>query len=103
VYDSTAHWALRSRGPFVAIALAGSGLARADEIKVMASVALKLTLDDLATKFESLRSYRSNGSSARPEASVGAMVGKAALIGHHHAVEAKPVNRDPFAASSAGT
>ena len=32
--------------------LAGSGLARADEIKVMASVALKSTLDDLATKFE---------------------------------------------------
>jgi hypothetical protein len=33
--------------------LAGSGLARADEIKVMASVALKSTLDDLAAKFES--------------------------------------------------
>ncbi len=32
--------------------LAGSG-ARADEIKVMASVALKSTLDDLAAKFES--------------------------------------------------
>src|SRR5581483_5110888 len=32
--------------------LAGGGLARADEIKVMASVALKSTLDDLATKFE---------------------------------------------------
>jgi molybdate transport system substrate-binding protein len=32
--------------------LAGSGLARAEEIKVMASVALKSTLDDLATKFE---------------------------------------------------
>ena len=33
--------------------LASSGLARADEIKVMASVALKSTLDDLAAKFES--------------------------------------------------
>ena len=33
--------------------LVGSGLARADEIKVMASVALKSTLDDLAAKFES--------------------------------------------------
>jgi molybdate transport system substrate-binding protein len=33
--------------------LAGSGLAQADEIKVMASVALKSTLDDLAAKFES--------------------------------------------------
>lgn len=32
--------------------LVGSGLARADEIKVMASVALKSTLDDLAAKFE---------------------------------------------------
>jgi len=33
--------------------LTGSRLARADEIKVMASVALKSTLDDLVTKFES--------------------------------------------------
>jgi molybdate transport system substrate-binding protein len=33
--------------------LAGGGFARAAEIKVMASVALKSTLDDLATKFES--------------------------------------------------
>jgi molybdate transport system substrate-binding protein len=33
--------------------LASSGLARADEIKVMASVALKSALDELATKFES--------------------------------------------------
>lgn len=33
--------------------LAGSGPARADELKVMASVALKSTLDDLAAKFES--------------------------------------------------
>ncbi len=33
--------------------LANSGPARADEIKVMASVALKSTLDDLAAKFES--------------------------------------------------
>ena len=33
--------------------LAGSGLARANEMKVMASVALKSTLDDLAAKFES--------------------------------------------------
>lgn len=33
--------------------LAGSGPARAAEIKVMASIALKSTLDDLAAKFES--------------------------------------------------
>ena len=33
--------------------LASNGAARADEIKVMASVALKSTLDDLAAKFES--------------------------------------------------
>ena len=33
--------------------LVGNGLARAAEIKVMASVALKSTLDDLAAKFES--------------------------------------------------
>jgi hypothetical protein len=32
--------------------LAGGGLARADGIKVMASVALKSTLDDLVAKFE---------------------------------------------------
>jgi molybdate transport system substrate-binding protein len=33
--------------------LVSNGLARADELKVMASVALKSTLDDLAAKFES--------------------------------------------------
>jgi molybdate transport system substrate-binding protein len=50
---------MRRTAPYVAAALlslsllAGSGLARADEIKVMASVALKSTLDDLAAKFES--------------------------------------------------
>ncbi len=50
---------MRRMAPCVAAALvslsllAGSGLARADEIKVMASVALKSTLDELAAKFES--------------------------------------------------
>jgi molybdate transport system substrate-binding protein len=50
---------MRRTAPYVGAAilslslLAGSGLARADEIKVMASVALKSTLDDLAAKFES--------------------------------------------------
>jgi len=50
---------VRRTAPYVTAALlslsllAGSGLARADEIKVMASVALKSTLDDLAAKFES--------------------------------------------------
>jgi molybdate transport system substrate-binding protein len=50
---------MRRTAPYIAAALlslsllAGSGLARADEIKVMASVALKSTLDDLAAKFES--------------------------------------------------
>ena len=50
---------MRRTAPYVAAALlslsllAGSGLARANEIKVMASVALKSTLDDLAAKFES--------------------------------------------------
>ena len=50
---------MRRAAPYVGAAilslsfLAGSGLARADEIKVMASVALKSTLDDLAAKFES--------------------------------------------------
>ena len=50
---------MRCTAPYVAAAilslslLAGSGLARANEIKVMASVALKSTLDDLAAKFES--------------------------------------------------
>jgi molybdate transport system substrate-binding protein len=50
---------MRRTAPFVTAALlslsllAGGGLARADEIKVMASVALKSTLDDLAAKFES--------------------------------------------------
>ncbi|HZP79211.1 MAG TPA: substrate-binding domain-containing protein [Pseudolabrys sp.] len=49
---------LRRAAPSIAAALlslsllAGSGAARADEIKVMASVALKSTLDDLAAKFE---------------------------------------------------
>ena len=38
---------------FLSLSLfAGNGPARADEIKVMASVALKSTLDDLAAKFE---------------------------------------------------
>jgi molybdate transport system substrate-binding protein len=50
---------MRRTAPNVAAALlslsflAASGSARADEIKVMASVALKSTLDDLAAKFES--------------------------------------------------
>jgi molybdate transport system substrate-binding protein len=50
---------MRRTAPYFALALlsltllADSGLARADEIKVMASVALKSTLDDLVTKFES--------------------------------------------------
>lgn len=50
---------MRPTAPYVSAALlslsllAGSGLARANEIKVMASVALKSTLDDLAAKFES--------------------------------------------------
>ena len=50
---------VRRTAPYVAAALfslsllVGSGLAQADEIKVMASVALKSTLDDLAAKFES--------------------------------------------------
>jgi molybdate transport system substrate-binding protein len=50
---------MRRTAPHIAAALlslsllAGSGLAQADEIKVMASVALKSTLDDLAAKFES--------------------------------------------------
>jgi molybdate transport system substrate-binding protein len=49
----------RRTAPYVTAALlslsllVGGGLARADEIKVMASVALKSTLDDLAAKFES--------------------------------------------------
>jgi molybdate transport system substrate-binding protein len=37
----------------LSLSLLGSGLARAGEIKVMASIALKSTLDDLAAKFES--------------------------------------------------
>jgi molybdate transport system substrate-binding protein len=50
---------MRRTAAFIAAALlslsllAGGGLAQADEIKVMASVALKSTLDDLAAKFES--------------------------------------------------
>ena len=50
---------MRRTAPHIAAALlslsllAGSGLAQADEIKVMASAALKSTLDDLAAKFES--------------------------------------------------
>lgn len=50
---------MRRIAPYVTAALlslsllASSGLARASEIKVMASVALKSTLDDLAAKFES--------------------------------------------------
>ncbi len=50
---------MRGAAPHVTAALlslsllAGSGFARADEIKVMASVALKSTLDDLAARFES--------------------------------------------------
>jgi len=50
---------MRRTAPYAAAALlslsllAASGLARADEIKVMASVALKSALDDLAAKFES--------------------------------------------------
>jgi len=47
------HAALYVAAAFVSLSLwAGSKPARADEIKVMASVALKSTLDDLATKFE---------------------------------------------------
>ena len=48
---------MRRTAPYVTAAvlslsfLASSGLARSDEIKVMASVALKSTLDDLAAKF----------------------------------------------------
>ena len=52
---------MRRTAPYVGAAilslslLAGSGLARADEIKVMASVALKSTLDDLAARFREHR------------------------------------------------
>jgi molybdate transport system substrate-binding protein len=51
---------MRRTAPYVTAAflslslLASNGLARSDEIKVMASIALKSTLDDLAAKFESV-------------------------------------------------
>jgi molybdate transport system substrate-binding protein len=54
IYTTMRATALRVIAAFLSLSLfAGSRPARADEIKVMASVALKSTLDDLAAKFES--------------------------------------------------